>query len=415
MAINTGAPSQRPAAAPNGGGHIESGRSARRWGVVTGSGFLILLFLGAVALLVTVPRMLPGHKPTTLVVGSLPFWNLTNGPKVVTANRGSFNEVSPWIYGLARNGQIVAQVPERAAETAAGMDELRRSGIPIVPTIANVTNGRWAYEPVADILHDPAAMTRHVNDIVALVLRESYAGIDIDYEDLRGSDREAFSTFVTNLGDALHAEDKILSVAVFAKTSDEGDDQRNVAQDYEAIGDAVDEVRLMAYDYHWSASTPGPVAPITWVREVLDYAKTQIPAEKIVLGIPVAGFDWVVGSEVNGDRVNSGGVNSGGVNGQGEPVSWLQCYGRTRAFNATLQYDRLSQSPSFRYTDEQGRAHEVWFENAESTTAKLEAAKSAGIRGVYLWMFGDEDDRTWTALRDVLPVNASSGAERSSS
>jgi spore germination protein YaaH len=362
--------------------------------VVSGSGFLILLFVSAVALLVTVPRMLPSNKPETLVVGSLPFWNLTNGPKVVTANRGSFNEVSPWIYGLARNGQIVAQVPERAEETAAGVDELRKSGIPIVPTIANVTDGRWAYEPVADILHDPAAMTRHVNDIVALVLREGYAGIDIDYEDLRGSDREAFTAFVASLGDALHAENKILSVAVFAKTSDEGDDQRNVAQDYAAIGDAVDEVRLMAYDYHWSASTPGPVAPITWVREVLDYAKTQIPAEKIVLGVPVAGFDW--------------------VDGHGEPVSWLQCYGRTRAYNAPLQYDRLSQSPSFRYTDEQGRPHEVWFENAESTTAKLEAAKSAGIRGVYLWMFGDEDDRTWATVRDILPVNASSGAERSS-
>jgi spore germination protein YaaH len=264
----------------------------------------------------------------------------------------------------------------------------------VVPTIANVTNGRWAYDPVADILHDPAAMTRHVNDIVALVTRGGYAGIDIDYEDLRAGDREPFATFVTNLGDALHAKNKVLSVAVFAKTSDAGDDQRNVAQDYAAIGDAVDEVRLMAYDYHWAASTPGPVAPITWVREVLDYAKTQIPAEKIVLGIPVAGFDW--------------------VDGVGEPVSWLQCFGRTRAYHAALQYDRLSQSPSFRYTDEQGRAHEVWFENAESTTAKLEAAKAAGVRGVYLWMFGDEDDRTWTTLHNILPVNATSDAEGSS-
>ncbi len=383
----------RPAAASNAAGSLTQPGSRRRR-VVSGSGYLILLFLGAMALLVTVPRILPGEKPSTLVVSSLPFWNMADGPKVVAANRGSFNEVSPWIYGLARNGQIVAQVPERAAETAAGMAELRRSGIPLVPTIANVTNGRWAYNPVADILHNPAAMTRHVNDIVALVIREGYAGIDIDYEDLPGSDRKAFTTFVTNLGEALHAENKILSVAVFAKTSDAGDDQRNLAQDYAAIGDAVDEVRLMAYDYHWSASTPGPVAPITWVREVLDYAKTQIPEEKIVLGIPVAGFDW--------------------VDGKGEPVSWLQCFGRTQAYQATLRYDRLSQSPSFQYTDEQGRQHEVWFENAESMTAKLEAAKSAGIRGVYLWMFGDEDDRTWATLRDILPVNATSAAKRSS-
>jgi spore germination protein YaaH len=264
------------------------------------------------------------------------------------------------------------------------MDQLRRSGIPLVPTIANVTNGRWAYEPVANMLHDPAAMEQHVTDIVALVQREGYAGIDIDYEDLRATDREAFTTFATRLSEALHAHDKVLSIALFAKTSDAGEDQRNVAQDYAAIGQAVDEVRLMAYDYHWSASGPGPVAPITWVHQVLDYAKTQIPANKIVLGVPVSGFDW--------------------VDGKGEPVSWLQCFGRTRAFNATLEYDRLSQSPSFKYTDAQGRAHEVWFENAESTTAKLETAKTAGIRGVYLWMIGGEDDRTWAQLHQILPV-----------
>jgi spore germination protein len=405
MVINTRTSGRSCPAVPNGGGHITTRPTPQR-GRRSGSVFLILLFLGAVALLVTVPRMIfTGDKAGTLVVSSLPFWNLAEGPKVVAKNRGSFNEVSPWIYGLARNGQIVPQVPERTAETAAGMEALRRSGIPVVPTIANVTNGRWAYDPVADILHDPAAMSRHVNDIVALVIREDYAGIDIDYEDLHGTDRTVFSTFVTNLGDALHAKNKILSVAVFAKTTDAGEDQRNVAQDYAAIGAAVDEVRLMAYDYHWATSPPGPVAPITWVRDVLTYAKTQIPAEKIVLGVPVAGFDWV----------------TGGADSRGEPVSWLQCFGRTRAYNATLEYDRLSQSPSFRYTDAQGRPHEVWFENAESTKAKLEAAKGAGIRGVYLWMFGDEDDRTWTTLHEIMPVHPvpspavpSAGNERSS-
>ena len=389
--INTSIDPRRPDASSPGQ------RRSTRWRLLTGSSFLILLFLGAVALLVTVPRMLgPGDKPTTLVVASLPFWNLSEGQTVVAANRGTFNEVSPWIYEIGSNGRIVPQAPEAAAHTAAGMAQLRKSGIALVPTIANRVNDQWAYEPVASVLHDPAAMTRHIQDIVTLVQREDYAGIDIDYEDLPATDRQAFTTFVTRLADALHDQNKILSVAVFAKATDAGDDQRNAGQDYAAIGAAADEVRLMAYDYHWAGSTPGPVAPIPWVREVLDYAKTQIPAEKIVLGIPVSGYDW--------------------VDGHGEVVTWIQCYGRTKAFNATVQYDRLSASPSFKYTDAQGRAHEVWFENAESTAVKLDAAKAAGIRGVYLWMISSEDDRTWTTLHRILPAGAplSAGTERSS-
>ncbi|MFN2479376.1 MAG: glycosyl hydrolase family 18 protein [Pseudonocardiaceae bacterium] len=363
---------------------------------MTGSSFLIVLFLGAVALLVTVPRMLgPSEKPASLAVASLPYWNLSAGQTVLAANRGTFNEVSPWIYGITNNGQIVSQVPPgRAAETAAGMAQLRTLGIPLVPSIANRTNGLWAYEPVANMLHNPAAMTRHINDIVALVQRERYDGIDIDYEDLPAADRQVFTTFVTRLADALHDKNKILTIAVFAKTTDAGEDGRNAGQDYAAIGAAVDEVRLMAYDYNWSGSKPGPVAPLSWVRDVLTYAKTQIPAEKIVLGVAVSGYDWVDG-------------------GQGEVVTWIQCFGRARAFNATSQFDRLSQSPYFKYTDAEGHQHEVWYENAESTATKLEAAKAAGIHGVFLWMISSEDDRTWATLHNILPV-AAPGAEGAS-
>lgn len=370
-------------------------RRSLRLRLLGGSAFLIVLFLGAVALLVTVPRMLgSSEKPGTLVVASLPFWNLSAGQTVLAANPGTFNEVSPWIYGLARNGQIVPQAPEVAAQTTAGMAQLRELGIPVVPSIANRTNGQWAYEPLADILHERAAMTRHIHDIVALVQRQNYDGIDIDYEDLPASDRQAFTTFVTDLATALHDKGKILTVAVFAKTSDAGEDQRNAGQDYAAIGAAADEVRLMAYDYHWSGSTAGSVAPLPWVRDVLTYAKSQIPAEKIVLGIALSGYDWV------GD--------------QAEVVTWIQCYGRAQKYHATTEWDRLSQSPSFKYTDEQGRQHEVWFENADSMAFKLQAAKAAGIRGVYLWMISSEDDRSWATLRKIIPLQPTSSAEGTS-
>jgi spore germination protein len=351
------------------------------------SGFALVLVLGAVALLVTVLRTSTAHgRPATLVVASLPFWNLTDGTGVVAAHQGTFTEASPWVYGLTANGQIVAQAPQRAAETASAMHRLRTLSIPLIPSIANVTDGRWAYQPVATMLHDSAVMERHIADIVTLVNREGNAGIDIDYENLKATDREAFTTFVTRLSDALHAENKILSVALFAKTTDAGEDQRNIAQNYAAIGAAVDEVRLMGYDYHWNGSPPGPVAPIIWIREVLTYAKTQIPPKKIVLGIPLAGYDW--------------------VDGHGEEVTWQQCFDRTRAANATVHYDGRHEAPWFRYTDARGREHEVWFENAYSTKAKLDAVKTSGIRGVYLWMYGGADSRTWAQLRYVLPADA---------
>ncbi|GAA0502569.1 glycosyl hydrolase family 18 protein [Saccharopolyspora thermophila] len=359
-------------------------RTARRIG---GSlWFLALIALSVVLVVVVMTPRPPGPaQPAPLVVASLPFWNSDKGTDMVVQHQHLVNEVSPWMYGLAPDGSLTTQYPrEQTAQVADHIERLRRANIPIVPSLANITNGLWAYEPVATVLHDPVKRRAHVAEIVELVKRENYAGIDIDYENLRAGDRQVFTDFVTELGRELDAEGKTLSVAVFAKTTDRGYDERNVAQDYAAIGRAADEVRLMGYDFHWSTSPPGSIAPITWIREVVDYTRTQIPPERIVLGVPLYGYDW--------------------VDGHGTSVTWLQAFRLATEHRVRPNYDTASQSPWFRYTDADGREHEVWFENAASAKAKFEVARGSGIRGVYLWMYGYEDTDTWKELGNSFPA-----------
>ena len=356
------------------------GRRRRRWlssyRIVLAAVLLSSLFGGLIYL---------SSPSQSLVVASVPFWNIDYGTTSVLSNRNTFSETSPWIYGLSSSGQIVPQyAAAQAAMVDAQLARLRAARIPLVPTLANVVQGKWVYQPViTDILHNPRVRARHVAAIVALVLRQDYAGIDIDYEDLLASDRSAFTTFIAELAGALHAKGKVLSVDLFAKPANRGYDQRNLAQDYRALGQVADQVRLMGYDYHWTGSGPGPIAPISWIRAVLSYAKTQIPAGKIILGVPLYGYDW--------------------VGGKGTPVSWLQAFQLSEQYGVKPHFDAVSQSPWFAYTDQAGRRHVVWFENGPSTQAKFEAAKSAGIGGVYVWIYGLEDTSIWTALRQSLP------------
>jgi spore germination protein len=350
-----------------------------------GIAWLTVVVAGA---LLAVFMMLPGfgasaRKP--VVVGSLPYWNISHGAATVAAHRGDFTEVSPWMYGLARDGKINTQYPPRqAAQVSKAIAKLRAKGLRIVPTLANITANRWAYQPVARILHDPGLMKQHVAAITELVRQHGYAGVDIDYENLRAGDRQAFTRFITALSNSLHADGKVLSVAVFAKTSNAGVGPQNLAQDYAALGRVSDQVRVMAYDYHWAGSPPGPVAPVKWVRGVLHYAKSQISPHKIILGVPLYGYDW--------------------SRGHGTGITWLQALRLSRQHDAAAQYDTRAQAPWFSYTDAAGHRHVVWFENKSSSQAKFGAAAGSGIGGVYLWMFGYEDTGTWPALGHILPT-----------
>ncbi|RCW44421.1 spore germination protein YaaH [Halopolyspora algeriensis] len=378
-----GADPARPSVFPG----TRSSRDTHRNRHIEGLVYLVILLLCVLLLaMVSVSRTAPAPMPTghwNLVVASVPFWNLDAGTSTLMEHRRAVNQVSPWMYGLGADGRIVPQFPpDQADDVARQLQTLRESGLPVLPTLANTTRGRWAYEPVAQLLHDPRRRQEHITDIVALVLQEDYAGIDIDYENLRAGDREEFTGFVTELAAALHARGKLLSVALFAKTTEAGYDQRNVAQDYAAIGRVADQVRLMGYDYHWPTSGPGPVAPIGWIEDVLRYAKTRIPAHKVVLGVPLYGYDW--------------------VNGYGTPVTWEEASRIAASHQVRVRFDPASSSPWFRYTDARGREHEVWFENAASSQAKFRVARQAGIGGVYLWMYGPADTGTWSELHETL-------------
>lgn len=362
--------------------HTSTTRRSIRW-------LLVLVPLGVVAvvLLFVLPR--PGAvtatgQPAVRVVASMPYWVLQSGTQTVLGERNDFTEASPWMYGLDAAGDVVPQFDGGDESVTGSISQLRSSRVPLVPTIANVVNGHdFTYQPIAGILHDPARRARQVGQIVDLVTGNDYAGIDIDYENLRAGDRQVFTDFVTELADALHAKGKTLSVAVFAKADDAGYDQRNLAQDYAAIGKAADQVRLMGYDYHWATSPPGPIAPVDWINSVVSYALTQIPADKIVLGIPLYGYDW--------------------IGSTGTPIDEQQATELASRYRAKLRYDATSEAPWFTYTDDSGRQHEVWFENARSTAVKLGIARHAGIGGVFLWMTGPADPATWTALGSTFP------------
>jgi spore germination protein YaaH len=329
----------------------------------------------------------PAAGAPSLVVASIPYWDLGPGTAAVAANPGAVDEVSPWIYTLGPDGSVISAVPPQdLATTTATMATLRGLGVPLMPSVSNMVGGDFSYDAVAPLLHDPATMARNISSITRLAVSGGYAGIDLDYEELHGDDRAAFSAFVTQLADSLHAAHKKLSVAVFAKTDDAGEDQRNVAQDYAAIGAAADEVRLMTYDYHWETSPPGPLAPSGWVHDVLAYATTVIPPDKLVVGLDAAGYDWV------GNRA--------------QPITFARATQLAASHGAAVAFDPLSRSPWFRYTDAEGTDHEVWFENAASAEAKRAVAASFGVRGVFLWMFGPPDPALWATLAHSPPGGA---------
>ena len=131
------------------------------------------------------------------------------------------------------------------------------------------------------------------------------------------------------------------------------------------------------------------VAPLNQVRHVLNYAVTAIPSRKILMGIPNYGYDWTLPyTPGTAARTIS---NTGAVD-------------LAANVGAAILFDPVAQAPYFRYYDEQGRQHIVWFEDARSIQAKLRLVNEYNLGGVSYWTIGSYFPQNWLVLRSMYNI-----------
>lgn len=281
------------------------------------------------------------------------------------------NQMNTFTGLISGNGSVSGNLFAQAEVYAKGMNQ------PAYLTVAdiNAQTGNIDGNLVNQVLSNTSYTDNLIQNLVNLVKNTSFTGINIDFEQFAISDRSAFSEFLLNLSAKLHAVGKKLSVDVPAVTNAES------AYDYGTIGAVSDEVIVMAYDYSYPGTPAGPIAPIGWVSQVLSYATSQIPASKLLLGIPAYGYDW--------------------SKGQAQALSLTQIDSIISTYNITPNWDATDEVPYFNYT-ENGVNNTVYYENAQSTGDELTLVQEYHLAGIAIWRIGLEDSSFWSAIQQLL-------------
>lgn len=287
---------------------------------------------------------------------------------------GSVTEYEPDASGV--NGKRIDQVESMVKSICAA------HGIKLIPCVGEP--GEKYKGLTASIFHDPALRSRHARYLADFVVARGYDGIDIDYESLGARERDSFTAFFAELGGLLHAKGKLLSLAVAAKTSSPGDWDAPQSADWPALGKLVDRVRIMAYDYKEDSSDPGPIAPLDWFKSILAYALTAIPAEKIVMGIPVYGYDW--------DKP-----------GAAEEVQTKDAPDLAKRHGAEIVWDPVVGASHFSYKNDPF-VNQVWYEDERALAPKLQALQAAGCYGIAVWRLSEETEDWWTEVSKPVPA-----------
>lgn len=291
-------------------------------------------------------------------------------------NSNSLTSVIPWSWSIDSYGGLNGDFDYQTYSDVllyAGNQQLETYAL-----IHNFYNDGFDSRIVSTFLNNPYAQERAINQIHSTLVDWGMTGINLDLENVPAEDRDLLNKFVAKLSEKLKEDNLKITMAVPAKTADDPTGYFG-AYDYKTLGKYVDKLVIMAYDQHYRGGPPGPIASVEWVESVIKFAVNQVPANKIVLGIPNYGYDWPVSGVAKG-------------------LTYSQTMELAAKEGVSLRWDSTHKVPYFNY----GNGRQVWFENRYSIKYKLDLVNQYNLGGIALWRLGQEDNGIWQVIDETL-------------
>ncbi len=308
------------------------------------------------------------------------FRNITSATAPCHIRAGFFVDWDPQsFYSLQRNvNKLNLVIPEwffidPSADTVKtsidpqALAIMQQSGVNIMPVLTNNMGDVFHGDAVHRILTTPAKRERLINDLVRLLTKNKFAGVNIDFEDLVETTDEPLINFQRELYQKLHAQHLLVTQDVIPFNED---------YNYDALAKYNDFLFVMAYDEFSDGTKPGPISEQKWIEGAVDEATKKLPSEKIILCLAAFGYDWP-------------------KNSMASPVTYQQALTTAKESEGKIDFDNDTYNLHYNYYDDNDVEHDVYFTDAATAFNTMRFATESSLAGTAIWRLGSEDNRLW--------------------
>ncbi len=318
----------------------------------------------------------PAEPPSWCVAVWYPSSEHPLGHESITNNADVIDVVFPFWFTPDAQGRILSQA---GANWRSQVDAWHDADLLVVPSVF-ATHSGFMSEPL---------LSEHVTALLKLADEPGFDGLDLDYEMFPLETKASFTALVEALGAGLHERGKLLSVTVHAKTEAAPPGFPSAAaQDWPRLAAAADMFNVMTYDYTNRNEPPGPVAPRSWVADVVSYGLRAVGPQKLLVGLPFYGYSWKRGRP------------------PAAATTWEATQRLITQFGLapTRDEDSLELRVDLSVTGLPRQT--VYLSDGATTAGRLAALADAGSlgAGVAIWGLGGEDPTDWDALRSARPA-----------
>lgn len=254
-------------------------------------------------------------------------------------------------------------------------------GMEVWAVLNDFDGGIASSDATLQVLSNTAVRKQIINTMMASVAACGIDGINVDIEKVSAECAPHYLQFLRELSVSCRNSGVVLSVDNY------------VPQDYstyydrEEQGIVADYVVIMGYDEHFAGSeVAGSVASLPFVEDGILRTLEEVPAEKVINGIPFYTRIWNTDSS---GRVTSEACGMARadefISSMGMEVTWNEA--------CSQNYAELNSDTGL---------YQIWLEDEQSIAAKMNLIKNYNLAGVASWKLGFERSSVWQVIKSYL-------------
>ena len=289
------------------------------------------------------------------------------------ANVKKVNTISPTWFSIASNDGTLDSLA-----LADYVDTAHSNHMEVWPLVDNFSENI----DFATVMNSTSARNKIENQLIAAAIEYSFDGINVDFENISEDAADGYIQFMRELSVMCRKNGIVLSVDVPVPMDFTAHYNRK------ALGEVCDYVMIMGYDEHYAGSEEaGSVASLSFEEEGIQNTLQEVSAEKVVSGIPFYTRLWCTTTNEDGTTT----VTS-------EAMGMNQAQQTLENNQVEASWDETTGQNYAQFDGENGELYQIWLEDTESLTRKLELIKNYDLGGVAEWKLGLEDDSVWDLI-----------------
>ena len=289
------------------------------------------------------------------------------------ANVKKVNTISPTWFSIASNDGTLDSLA-----LADYVDTAHSNHMEVWPLVDNFSENI----DFTAVMNSTSARNKIENQLIAAAIEYSFDGINVDFENISEDAADGYIQFMRELSVMCRKNGIVLSVDVPVPMDFTAHYNRK------ALGEVCDYLMIMGYDEHYAGyEEAGTVASLSFEEEGIQNTLLEVAAEKVVSGIPFYTRLWCTTTNEDGTTT----VTS-------EAMGMNQAQQTLENNQVEASWDETTGQNYAQFNGESGELYQIWLEDTESLTRKLELIKNYDLGGVAEWKLGLEDDSVWDLI-----------------